>query len=242
MTYTGNEELMNRYALGEKWLESEIVQQNTGLVRSAAHRFSRSGAAAYCGADFEDLMQIGSIGLLKAIRNFDPSRGLMFSTYAVPVIIGEIRRFLRDDGPVKVSRSIKEQYALVRKAQEKLSNSLMREPTLSELAQETGLTREEVVFASEAAGRPASIDETLSEDGDVTFADRLTQEDPVDGIDIIALKEGISTLCNDDRKLLGLRYFMAKTQQETADIMGMTQVQVSRKEKKIMQLLRERIR
>ncbi len=241
MTHTDNELLIKRYSQGEKELEQQIVELNMGLVRSTAHRFARSGAASYCGADYEDLVQIGSIGLLKALRNFDVERGLMFSTYAVPVIIGEIRRFLRDDGPVKVSRSIKEQYAVIRREKERLQNTLLREPTLSEISEATGFTREEIVFASDAGGRPASIDDTLTEDGDISISDRLTADDPIAYIDILALKEGISNLGTEDRKLLSLRYFLAKTQQETANIMGMTQVQVSRKEKKIMQQLRERI-
>ena len=204
-----------------------------GLVRSVAYRFS--GMAAV-GVDWEDICQIGSIGLLKAIRNFDTERGLMFSTYAVPLIIGEIRKFLRDDGAVKVSRSIKEKYFRIKKESARLSAALFREPTVSELCEATGFTSEDVIMALDSMTTPASLDG--AEDDEQPLADRVQTEERTSQIDKIAIKEALSRLNGNDRKLIALRYFSAKTQVETATILGMTQVQVSRREKKIIENLK----
>ena len=174
--------------------EEEKLLKNMGLVHSIASRFP------YSGVEYEDLVQIGSLGLLKAIRNFDESKGFAFSTYAVPVITGEIKRFLRDDGSIKVSRAVRSDFIKIRACTEKLRNSLGRDPTVGELSENTGLTLEEVVEALDSASRE---------------------------------------LVPEDRKLITLRYFCAKTQQQTADILGMSQVQVSRREKKILERLKE---
>lgn len=227
--------LMNRYKNGETALEAEILEENMGLVRASAYRLLKT---SYYGADFEDLCQIGSIGLLKAIRRFDTERGVVFSTYAVPMIIGEMRKFLRDDGPVKVGRKLKEQYVLIRRANEKLSAELGRDPTLSELETETDISREEIVLALDSAARPESLDTPLNSDGDMFLSDTLGDDGSLPDIDKMALKESLRQLNDDERKLISLRYFLSKTQQETANALGMTQVQVSRKEKKIIEKLR----
>ncbi len=228
-------ELMIRYKNGEGALESEILEENMGLVRASAYRLLKT---SYYGADFEDLCQIGSIGLLKAIRRFDTKRGVVFSTYAVPMIIGEMRKFLRDDGPVKVGRRLKEQYSKIRRANEKMSAELGREPTLSELESETNIPREEIILTLDSAARPESLDTPINSDGDMYLSDILSDENTLPDIDKMALKESLRKLADDERKLIAIRYFLSKTQQETADLLGMTQVQVSRKEKKIIEKLR----
>ena len=228
-----NIQLLEKLKNGENEAENELLASNMGLVRSVAYRFS--GMAAV-GVDWEDLCQIGSIGLLKAIRNFDTERGLMFSTYAVPLIIGEIRKFLRDDGAVKVSRSIKEKYFRIKKESARLSAALFREPTVNEICEATGFTSEDVIMALDSMTTPASLDG--SEDDEQPLADRVQTEERTSQIDKIAIKEALSRLNGNDRKLIALRYFSAKTQVETANLLGMTQVQVSRREKKIIENLK----
>lgn len=213
--------------------EEEKLLKNMGLVHSIASRFP------YSGVEYEDLVQIGSLGLLKAIRNFDESKGFAFSTYAVPVITGEIKRFLRDDGAIKVSRAVRSDFIKIRACTEKLRNSLGRDPTVGELSENTGLTLEDVVEALDSASRPASLDEALSVDGENTLADTVSGSDFSADLERIALRQGIGELVPEDRKLITLRYFCAKTQQQTADILGMSQVQVSRREKKILERLKE---
>ena len=228
-----NIQLLEKLKNGENEAEKELLESNMGLVRSIAHRFS--GMAAV-GVDWEDLCQIGSIGLLKAIRNFDTERGLMFSTYAVPLIIGEIRKFLRDDGSVKVSRSVKEKYFRIKKESARLSLALLREPTINEICAATGFTSEDVILALDSMATPTSLDE--AEDDEQPLADRVPATEKTSQIDKIAIKEALSKLNGNDRKLIALRYFSAKTQVETANLLGMTQVQVSRREKKIIENLK----
>ena len=178
------------------------------------------------------------MGLLRAIRNFDSQRGVCFSTYAVPVILGEIRRFLRDDNAVKVSRTIKENYLRIRRAENEFSNRTGASPTLSELCAETGLTREEILQAMEGAAKPVSLETPVGDDGNISLGDTVPEKEGIDQFDLFALKEGICRLDAKERQIITLRYFYSRTQQQTADALGMTQVQVSRKEKKILQSLR----
>ncbi len=212
--------------------EARLIRQHARLVTALAGRFLASGQ------DFDDLYQVGMMGLLRAVRNFDPERGVCFSTYAVPVILGEIRRFLRDDGSVKVSRTVKENYIRIRRAETEISNRTGASPALSELCAETGLTREEVLQALEGAARPISLESPVGDDGSLRLADTVPEEDSIDRIDLLALKEGISRLPAVERQIITLRYFYSRTQQQTAEALGMTQVQISRKEKKILQSLR----
>ncbi len=213
--------------------EAEFIAQNTPLVTALVGRFLS------CGREFDDLFQVGMMGLLRAARNFDADRGVCFSTYAVPVILGEIRRFLRDDHPVKVSRTVKEHYWRILRAEGEYTKENGTSPTLSELSAMTDLTREEILQALEGASRPVSLETPVSGDGTLSLADTVPKTDSVDPIDSLALKEGLSRLPALERKIVTLRYFYARTQQQTADVLGLTQVQVSRKEKKIIQSLRD---
>ncbi len=228
-----NIQLLQELKNGDPVAESKLVEQNMGLVRSVAYRFTGMAAT---GVDTEDLCQIGAIGLLKAIRNFDTERCTMFSTYAVPLIIGEIRKFLRDDGTVKVSRSIKEKYYKIKKETAKLSSVLTREPTVTEICTATGFSAEDVIMALESGVYPTSIDE--SEEGEHPLSERIAIQEKTSPTDRLALKEALSKLDTKDRQIITLRYFSAKTQVETAKILGMTQVQVSRREKKIIENLK----
>ncbi len=217
---------------GNTGVEERLIEQNIGLVHSIAKRF------VYSGIDYEDLVQIGSLGLLKAIRNFDVDRGVMLSTYAVPMIIGEIRKYLRDDGAVKVSRTIREQYIRLRRMSQQIQLQTERDPTVSELAQACGLSEEEVVLALDAGASPVSLDETVNEDGDVARSELVCAPEHLSSVERIALKDVINALPPKDRALITLRYFCEKAQQQTALQLGMPQVQVSRREKKILEKLR----
>ena len=211
-----------------------LIERNMGLIRHILKRFTGRGY------DMEDLFQIGCIGMLKAIERFDLSLGLCFSTYAVPMIAGEIRRFLRDDGMIKVSRSIKENAYKVSMARQELENGLHREPTIGELAQHTGLSTEEIVMTMEAGARVESIySEDYYEEGEnpggAYYED--SEKNPV--LDRILIHQLIESLEESDRRLIWLRYFQEKTQVETAGILGISQVQVSRLEKKILYRMRQ---
>ena len=211
-----------------------LIERNMGLIRHILKRFTGRGY------DMEDLFQIGCIGMLKAIERFDLSLGLCFSTYAVPMIAGEIRRFLRDDGMIKVSRSIKENAYKVSMARQELENGLHREPTIGELAQHTGLSTEEIVMTMEAGARVESIySEDYYEEGEnpggAYYED--SEKNPV--LDRILIHQLIESLEESDRRLIWLRYFQEKTQVETDGILGISQVQVSRLEKKILCRMRQ---
>lgn len=211
-----------------------LIERNMGLIRHILKRFTGRGY------DMEDLFQIGCIGMLKAIERFDLSLGLCLSTYAVPMIAGEIRRFLRDDGMIKVSRSIKENAYKVSMARQELENGLHREPTIGELAQHTGLSTEEIVMTMEAGARVESIySEDYYEEGEnpggAYYED--SEKNPV--LDRILIHQLIESLEESDRRLIWLRYFQEKTQVETAGILGISQVQVSRLEKKILCRMRQ---
>ena len=210
---------------GDKAAKEKIIGENMGLVYSAARRFCGRGC------DFEDLCQLGCIGLIKAADRFDPSAGNRFSTYAVPLIIGEIKRFLRDDGIVKVSRSLKE---LSLKIYRLRQNPEFAEASVSELAQILGCGADEVAYAIKSASAVSSLDE-LSESGTAIAENTNTFEDADNRI---VIKDLLSELSDEDRKIVILRYFRQKTQSETAKIIGVSQVQISRREKKILQNLR----
>ncbi len=212
--------------------EARLLQQHARLVTTLAGRFLASGQ------EFDDLYQVGMMGLLRAIRNFDSKRGVCFSTYAVPVILGEIRRFLRGDSSVKVSRTIKENYLRIRRTETDFANRTGTSPTLSELCAETGLCREEILQALEGVAKPISLEAPVGEDGSISLGDTVPEKESIDQFDLFALKEGICRLDAKERQIITLRYFYSRTQQQTADALGMTQVQVSRKEKKILQSLR----
>ena len=230
-----NSELIKRLNEGDESALDEIVTQNMGLVKSVALRFCGRGT------EYEDLVQIGSIGLMRAARSFDFSFGCMFSTYAVPLIVGEIRRFLRDDGLIKVGRSVKQAAGVIMRAREKILATSEREPTVKELAEMCNMTVEEVAFALDAAGPVRSLSEPVGSEGDNTSLEYFIadKENLLEKLtDSIALREAISTLSPRQQEIIKLRYFGELSQQQTGDALGITQVKVSREEKKIMELLR----
>ena len=222
---------------GDSAARETLVSNNIRLVWSVVQRFSGRGY------DSEDLFQIGCIGLLKSVDKFDLGYDVKFSTYAVPMIIGEIQRFLRDDGTLKVSRSLKEMANRIRKAKDELSKRLGRQPTIGEVADEIGSTPEDIVFAQEANKPPTSIHETVFEnDGDpITLMDQIADESQEKWFDKMALTQAIQSLSDRERLIVFLRYFRDQTQSEVASRLGISQVQVSRLEKKILQLIREQI-
>ncbi|AZS14770.1 MULTISPECIES: RNA polymerase sporulation sigma factor SigF [Paenibacillus] len=222
---------------GDNVARDRLVSCNTRLVWSVVQRFMNRGYEP------EDLFQIGCIGLLKSVDKFDLSYDVKFSTYAVPMIIGEIQRFLRDDGTLKVSRSLKEMANKVRKKKDELSKVLNRLPTVKEVAEELGVTPEDVVFAQEANKPPASIHETVFEnDGDpITLMDQIADESQERWFDKLALHEAIDGLSERERLIVYLRYYRDQTQSEVAARLGISQVQVSRLEKKILQSIRDQI-
>ena len=222
---------------GDMRARDTLVNCNMRLVWSVVQRFLNRGYEP------EDLFQIGCIGLLKSVDKFDLSFDVKFSTYAVPMIIGEIQRFLRDDGTVKVSRSLKEMANKIRKTKDELAKTLGRIPTVKEIAEELQVTPEEVVFAQEANKPPSSIHETVFEnDGDpITLMDQIADESQEKWFDKLALGEAIGTLSERERLIVYLRYFKDQTQSEVASRLGISQVQVSRLEKKILQTIRDQI-
>ena len=230
-------ELLIKAKLGDSLARERLVNCNLKLVFNLVKRFNNRGY------ELEDLFQIGSIGLMKAIDKFDLNYDVKFSTYAVPMIIGEIRRFLRDDNPVKVSRSVKEIAYKVQQTKERLIGKLGREPSIGEVAQEIGLSREEVVIALEAAQTPTSIYETLhQDDGDpIYLLDQLSSKEGNDlfWLDQIEVKELLNNLNERDRQILIWRFFEDKTQSDIARRLGLSQVQVSRLERQALKKLKE---
>ncbi|MCR2042967.1 RNA polymerase sporulation sigma factor SigF [Anaerosalibacter massiliensis] len=222
---------------GNEEAKEILVSRNIGLVRSVLKGFTNRGY------DTEDLFQIGCIGLLKAIDKFDASYNVKFSTYAVPMIIGEIKRFLRDDGIIKVSRSLKQAAIKVKIASEKLSKELGREPTIQEIADEIGMDKEEVIVALDSNYQPDYLHDIIHEsDGSPLYLiDKVSidEEDEGDIIDKILLKEMLGKLKSRDRQIIIMRYFKDKTQVEVAKMLGISQVQVSRIEKRILKNMRE---
>ena len=237
-------ELIKRAQEGDKGALDQMISENLGLVHSIVRRFEHRGC------DREELFQTGCIGLIKAIENFDLSLQLAFSTYAVPMIMGEIRRFLRDDGMVKVSRTLKENGYKISKARELLVNELGREPSLLEIESLTELTKEEIVMAMEANREVESIyqpvagtdgDEILLVDQIGNSADLYEEPEKEAVLNEILVAQLMELLDEREQRLIKLRYFENKTQCEVAKIMDMSQVQVSRLERKILLRLREKI-
>ncbi len=230
-------QLIEASQAGDYAARDYLIQQNIRLVWSVVQRFLNRGYEA------EDLFQIGCIGLLKAVDKFDLSFDVKFSTYAVPMIIGEIQRFLRDDGIVKVSRSLKEMANRIKKAKDELSKRLDRIPTVHEIAQELGVEPEEVVFAQEANRAPTSIYENVYEnDGDpITLMDQIADDSESAWFDKLALKEAIHRLSEREQLIVYLRYYKDQTQAEVAKRLGVSQVQVSRLEKKIILRMRDEL-
>ena len=222
---------------GDQAARDELIQKNMRLVWSVVQRFINRGYEP------EDLFQIGCIGLLKSVDKFDLSYNVKFSTYAVPMIIGEIQRFIRDDGTVKVSRSLKEMSNKIRRAKDELSKVFGRTPTISEISEHLDLTPEEIIMAQEASRTPSSIHETVYEnDGDpITLLDQIADHSESKWFDKIALKEAIALLDEREKLIVYLRYYKDQTQTEVAERLGISQVQVSRLEKKILSQMKSRM-
>lgn len=224
--------LIRSAASGDREAAQRLIEENSGLIWSVARGYFGRGTEP------DDLYQLGCVGFLKAIDGFDESFGTQFSTYAVPKISGEIRRFLRDDGAVKVSRSIKEQSMLIRSVRRKLEQELGREPALSELSRETGLSPEEIAFAETATGPAESLQRESGSEGftlehmlsDVGAEERM--------IEHVSLRYAVEKLPESERKTLYLRYFHGMTQERAAKVLGVSQVQVSRLERRAIEHLR----
>ena len=217
---------------GDRSAAEQLVVENSGLIWSIARRYFGRGTEP------DDLYQLGCVGFLKAVAGFDLSYGTQFSTYAVPKIAGEIRRFLRDDGQVKVSRSLKERAAQIHQARTRLTGTLGREPAVSELAAELGLTPEEIAMAETATGMAESIQRESGDEGfsleDVLCTDGM--EDRI--LESLSLRNALSHLTERERMVIDLRFFHGLTQQKIAGLLGVSQVQVSRIEKKALRNLR----
>ena len=230
---TRTEELILAAQKGDRAAGEALVRENSGLIWSVTKRFLGRGT------ELDDLYQLGCLGFLKAVDGFDPAFGTQFSTYAVPKIAGEIRRFLRDDGAVKVSRTIKEQAAVIKTARSTLTGTLGREPTIGEIAQETGLSPEEIAVAETATAATESIQRQTGEEG-FSLEDVLADPDSEERmLEHIALSQAISRLPEREAMVIKLRYFHGLTQQRVAAVLAVSQVQVSRIEKKALVQLRE---
>lgn len=230
-------ELLSKVKAGDGYARDRLINCNLKLVFNLVKRFQNRGY------ELEDLFQIGCIGLIKAIDKFDASYDVKFSTYAVPMIVGEIKRFLRDDSPVKVSRSVKEVAYKIQQSREILTARLGREPSVGEIAADLGLAREEVVNALEAAQTPTSIYETLhQDDGDpIYLLDQLKDKEEGDApwLDRISVEEYLRCLPERDRLIIAWRFFEDKTQSDIALQLGLSQVQVSRLERQALKKLKD---
>ncbi len=226
-------ELIARSQQGDQQAKEELVEANTGLIWSVAKRFMGRGT------ETEDLYQLGCLGFLKAVEGFDLAYGTQFSTYAVPKIAGEIRRFLRDDGAVKVSRGIKERAATIKTTRNQLVHALGREPTILEISRQTGFSPEEIAMAETATAAIESIQQETGEDGfslESVLSDTQTEEQLVERL---SLKQAIGALPEREALVIQLRYYHGLTQDRVARVLSVSQVQVSRIEKKALSQLRE---
>ena len=228
--------LIGRAHQGDKEARDTLFEENTGLIYSVVRRFLGRGV------EMEDLFQIGSIGLLKAVDKFDPAFEVKFSTYAIPMILGELKRFFRDDGMIKVSRSIKENQHRVYLAREKIEKELGREPSFKEIAEMLGMPPEEVAMTMDSAAEVESLYRTVyqSEGTDISLIDKIPEKENAEEhlLNRIFLEEILGKLESSDRKFLYMRYFQDQTQTQIAEQLGVSQVQVSRMEKRILKKLR----
>lgn len=233
----GLQELLQRAGQGDRQARNQLVLENTGLVWSIVKKYAGRGY------EEEDLFQIGCIGLIKAINRFDCGYAVQFSTYAVPMILGEIRRFLRDDGMIKVSRKLKETAIHARALEARLQLRYGREPTVAELAEELGISPEELACALGSVQEVESLQKTIyqSDGNEILLQDRLetTGNEQETLLNRMALKAVLRELEEDEQKMIRLRYYCGQTQVETAKCLGISQVQVSRLEKKVLKKLRQ---
>lgn len=237
--YEDNVELLEIARTGDKEALDKLIQVNLPLVSAISKKFLNRGY------EYEDIFQIGCMGLVKAVNNFNPSFNVKFSTYAVPMIMGEIKRFIRDDGIIKVSRSVKNVARKIHYDKEALTKKLDRDPTIEELAEYSGINAEEIIFAVESVSGLQYLYDTIHQDdgSPVLLIDKLSEnaEEDDEIVDKIALKEALSNLDTKSRQIILLRYFKDKTQVQVAKMLGISQVQVSRIEKKVLKLMKERL-
>ena len=227
------EQLIALAQAGDIQAKETLVEENSGLIWAIVRRFLGRGT------EMDDLYQLGCLGFLKAVEGFDLQFGTQFSTYAVPKISGEIRRFLRDDGAVKVSRTLKEQAATIRSTRNKLMNALGREPTILEISRQTGFSPEDIALAESATAATESIQRETGEEG-FSLENILTDTESEERmVEKIALRQAVAALPDRERTVIQLRYFHGLTQQRAAKILDVSQVQVSRIEKKAIAMLKE---
>ena len=230
-------ELLHRARSGDMQARTDLIEGNLRLVLSVIQRFASRGESA------DDLFQVGCVGLIKAIDNFDISQPVKFSTYGVPMIVGEIRRYLRDNSAIRVSRSLRDTAYRVLQVRDRLTAAGEREPTVEQIARELGIAREDVVFAMDAMADPVSLyDPVYSDAGDtlcVMDQVRDTKNTDADWTDRIALKDAMKRLTERERRILSLRFFEGKTQMEVSGEVGISQAQVSRLEKSAIQTIRK---
>ncbi|MDK2835405.1 MAG: polymerase sporulation-specific sigma factor [Thermosediminibacterales bacterium] len=231
--------LIKKSQQGDKKSKEKLIESNIGLVWNCVKKFQNRGY------DTEDLFQIGCMGLIKAINKFDFNYDVKLSTYAVPMIIGEIRRFLRDNSTVKVSRALKETAVKVHKVKEALFKELGREPTISEISKKLKIPKEDVVVSLEASQSLISLNDVAFDDegSPIHYIDQIgTDIKESEWVDKIALKEAISNFNSRERKIIILRYLKDMTQAQVAEVLGLSQVQISRIEKKVIQKLRDQFK
>ncbi|WP_392486640.1 RNA polymerase sporulation sigma factor SigF [Haloimpatiens sp. FM7315] len=237
--FEDNLPLLKKAQGGDKGALDQLVKNNLPLVVTVSKKFMNRGY------EYEDIFQIGSIGLLKAINNFDSKFNVKFSTYAVPMIIGEIKRFIRDDGIIKVSRSVKSNAKKLHYDKENLYKKLGREPSIEELSKYSKIPTEEIVLAMESLSKVQYLYDVIYEDegSPVRLIDKLSEKEEEDKefIDKLALKEVLCDLNKRSRQIIMLRYFKDKTQIEVAKMLGISQVQVSRIEKKVLKILKDKL-
>jgi RNA polymerase sporulation-specific sigma factor len=237
--YERNQELLRRASEGDSDAEAALVEENLGLVRKVARRFLDRGT------EYEDLVQIGTIGMVKAIRSFSPERGTVFSTYAVPLIIGEIRRHLRDEGPIKVSRIYKRQGMMLMCEKNRIAAEEGRDAGIAELAERCGVSVEEAAVSLDAMSPVTSLSEFVYGEDTVTYENVIPDEESEREseriCDRVALAQCIHRLPELWQKIVLMRYFRNMTQQQTGAALGLTQVKISREEKKMLAALREEL-
>ncbi len=227
------QELIERAQKGDETAKTELIEENSPLIKSVIRRYRNKGV------DYEDLYQLGCIGFLKAIRNFSVQFGVKFSTYAVPMIAGEVKRFLRDDGYIKVSRSVKSLAGKISYFVESYKNTHNDSPDIETIASEFGIEPHEAVFALDSAKFPLSLYEKTDDEHNRSLMEKIASKETVeDNLDKIVLKDAIASLDEREKKIVVLRYFRDKTQSEVARVLNVSQVQISRLENKILDKLR----
>ncbi len=231
-----SEELIRQAQAGSEPAKSRLIQENTPLIKSIVKRYRNKGV------EYDDLFQLGAMGFVKAINNFNLDYNVKFSTYAVPMIMGEIKRFLRDDGYIKVSRSVKILSMKINRYLDNYRKNNEEDPEISQIAEEFGVDAQEVVFAMECSKMPLSIyDKDDGSEKSLSLLERIAAPQKTDLTELIAVKDILSTLTDREKKIILLRYFRDKTQGEIAGQLGVSQVQISRLESRIIQKLREKL-